>query len=263
MAYEESEENILLALTELDTVRNILNRECKSTDKIFDKFNRACEFFKNKGELDSNPISTSDMIGYYDSSNSVLTKYFMSNDDKSCYNDLFNLVNFFLMHQGTSEQFATALSMLFANDKNIRVYPVRIKVKLKNDEKTAESYSYMNFVQIIDDDGTLLHSYYVDIFNNIPPTIVYSRILNKLMECLTNESQECTYAEIDGINFYPHDIDIHKNFTILECLTNAGGVTFNYDGYEFDITNAAVENCINIENYVSKKELKEHMANYL
>ena len=187
----------------------------------------------------------------------------MSSDDKSCYNDLFNLVNFFLNHQGTSEQFATALSLLFANDKNIRVFPVRVKIKLKNDEKTADSFTYMNFVQIIDDDGTLINSYYVDIFNNIPATIMYSRTLNKIKEALTNENQECTYAEIDGINFFESDIDIHKNFTILECLTDAGGIDFNYDGYDFDITNAAVENCVNIENYVSKKELKEHLNNYL
>ena len=31
----------------------------------------------------------------------------------------------------------------------------------------------------------------------------------------------------------------------------------------FDITNAAVENCINIENYVSKKELQEHLSSYI
>ena len=126
MTYDESEENISLALTELDTVRNILNREHKATMQIYDKFNQACEYFSCKGEIESMPTNIDEVDGYYDSSNSIMTKYFMSKGDKSCYNNLFNLVNFFLNHQGTSAQFAGALSLVFANDKNIRVFPVRI-----------------------------------------------------------------------------------------------------------------------------------------
>lgn len=263
MAYEETEENILLALTELDTVRNILNRECKSTDKIYDKFNRACNYLKCVGDIDSVPKPITEYNGYYDSSKSILTKYFMSDDDKTSYNHIFNMVNFLLNHQGTSAQFAVALSIIFANDKNIRCYPAKVRLKLKKDEKTAESFSYINFVQIIDDDGTLVHSYYIDIFNNIPATIVYTRLLDKLKDLHTNENQECTYVGIEGINFFNSSIDVLKNFTIIECLTDAGGVVFNADGYDFDITNGLVENCINIENYVSKRELKQHLSNYL
>ena len=262
MTYDESEENISLALTELDTVRNILNRQHKATMQIYDKFNQACEYFRCRGEFPA-VSSTSELEGYYDSSNSVMTKYFMSSDDKSCYNNLFNLVNFFLNHQGTSAQFAGALSLLFANDKNVRVFPVRVKVKLKNAEQTADSFSFVNLVQIIDDDGTLIHSYYVDIFNNIPATIEHTQLLSRLADKLTNENQECTHAEVDGINFYNADIDIKKNFTIFECLTDAGGVDFNFEAYNFDYTNAAVENCANIENYVSKKEYRDHLENYL
>ena len=172
-------------------------------------------------------------------------------------------MNFFLNHQGTSAQFAGALSLVFANDKNIRVFPVRIKIKLKNAEQTADSFCFVNLVQIIDNDGTLIHSYYVDIFNNIPATIEHSKLLSRLADKLTNEHQECIYAEIDGINFYDPDIDIKKNFTIFECLTDAGGVDFNFDGYNFDYTNAAVENCIDLKNYISKKDYKEHLENYL
>ena len=263
MTYDESEENITLALTELDTVRNILNREHKATMQIYDKFNRACEYFTCKGEMPSTLVPSSELEGYYDSSNSIITKYFISNDDKSCYNHIFNLVNFFLNHQGTSAQFAGALSLLFANDKNIRVFPVRVKIKLKNADQTADSFCFVNLVQIIDDDGTLIHSFFVDLFNNIPATIEHSKLLTKLTEKLTNGDQECVYAEVDGINFYERDIDVKKNFTIFECLTDAGGVVFNFDGYNFDYTNAAVENCANIENYVSKKEYKEHLGNYL
>jgi hypothetical protein len=263
MTYDESEENISLALTELDTVRNILNRQHKATMQIYDKFNQACEYFRCRGEIDSMPTTIDEVEGYYDSSNSVMTKYFMSKDDKSCYNNLFNLVNFFLNHQGTSAQFAGALSLLFANDKNIRVFPVRIKIKLKNEEQTADSFCFVNFVQIIDDDGTLIHSYYIDIFNNIPATIEHTKLLSRLAEKLTNEHQECIYADVDGINFYNPDIDVEKNFTIFECLTDAGGVDFNFEGYNFDYTNAAVENCINPENYTSKKEYREHLKNYL
>ena len=262
MTYDESEENISLALTELDTVRNILNRQHKATMQIYDKFNQACEYFRCRGEFPA-VSSTSELEGYYDSSNSVMTKYFMSSDDKSCYNNLFNLVNFFLNHQGTSAQFAGALSLLFANDKNVRVFPVRVKVKLKNAEQTADSFSFVNLVQIIDDDGTLIHSYYVDIFNNIPATIEHTKLLSRLADKLTNENQECTHAEVDGINFYNADIYIKKNFTIFECLTDAGGVDFNFEAYNFDYTNAAVENCANIENYVSKKEYRDHLENYL
>lgn len=263
MAYEETEENILLALTELDTVRNILNRECKSTDKIFDKFNRACSYLKCAGNIDDVPKPITEYNGYYDSSNSILKQYFISSDDNTCYNHIFNMVNFLLNHQGTSAQFAIALSLLFANDKNIRCYPAKVRLKLKKDEKTAESFSFINFVQIIDDDGTLVHSYYIDIFNDIPATIVYTRLLDKLKDLHTNENQECTYAGIEGINFFSSSIDVLKNFTIIECLTDGGGVSFNSDGYDFDITNGLVENCANIENYVSKRELKEHLSNYL
>ena len=82
MTYDESEENITLALTELDTVRNILNREHKATMQIYDKFNRACEYFRCRGEIQGIPMSANEIEGYYDSSNSIMTKYFMSSDDK-------------------------------------------------------------------------------------------------------------------------------------------------------------------------------------
>ena len=76
MTYDESEENISLALTELDTVRNILNRQHKATMQIYDKFNQACEYFRCRGEFPA-VSSTSELEGYYDSSNSIMTKYFI------------------------------------------------------------------------------------------------------------------------------------------------------------------------------------------
>ena len=263
MTYEESIENINLAITELEAIKKNLNRDSISSKEIFLRFEKACEIFKCVGKIEDIGLTENKLDGYYDSSNGLLKNYFAFGGDKLSHNGVSNLTNFFLKQRGTSEQFAIALSLVFAGDENIRCYPIRIKLKLKNNELSAESYTYANFVQIIDDDGILLNSYFVDIFNNLKPTIEYTKLINNIINMLTNENQICTCGEIEAMNIYNSDIDIVKNLKIFEHLTCDGGVNFNFDGYNFDITNAAVENCINLDNYVSKKEYKEHLDNYI
>ncbi len=262
MAYEESEENINLALMEVDAIRNNINKAGKSKDLIFDKYAKACSLFSCAGELTIKKDSKD--MAFYDSTNSSKSKYFVSEEDTSEYNNIFNAVNFFLTHAGSSEQFATALSMVFANDNHIRSYPVKLKLKMNNEEDGFyDDYRFINFTQFFDDFGTLVHSCFIDLFDNIENYTSLDELIKVLQTKISDGGEKCVGVEVVGVNIFPSSIDLKKNFTIFESLTDMGGVDFNFFGYQLDYANADAEKCANLKNYVTKKQLKEHLNTYL
>ena len=261
MLHEESENNISQAIMEIEAIKNTINKTGKSKDLIFNRFETACELLKNRGTFST---SKADNSAFYDSTNSTKSKYFVTEDDTSQYNNIYNMVAFFLTHSGASEQFATALSMVFANDPLIRSYPVKLKLKMSDKEEGFYlDYRFINFTQFFDDFGTLVHTYYTDLFDGGKSYTNLEDLLKRLQSDLSNEEETCVGIEISGVNVFPLDIDLRKNFTIFESLTDMGGVDFNFFGYQLDYANAAAEKCGNIKNYITKKQLKEHLDTYL
>lgn len=255
----ESEENISYTLTEINLIKNHINNSRKSKEFMFDKFNEAFSMLTCKGEMPAQ-INPQDNFGFYYPKRNALSKYFA---DESDYNETNNLATFFIEHEGNSEQFATGLSSLFIGDKHIKCYPMKIKLTSKNNNELVENYSFANFVQFFDDYGTLLHSGFVDVFNNIKLTHSLQDLLNELKQKETTNDNICTLAEIEGVNYYEDNLDLARNFTIFQTLTDQGGVQFNFDAYEFDFHNAEFENCQNLQNYISKRELKQHLSSYI
>lgn len=261
MTTDETQISINSALNEIDAIRNYIKKIGKSKEYMFQKFEKACGLLGCAGEI--NQANSSDDFRFYDSTNSVNAKYFVGENEKSSFNDLFNCTNFFLKHHGSSEQFATALSMIFANSNHIRCYPVRIKLKMTDGGEQYDEYSFINFTQFFDDDGSLIHSCFVDLFHNTINIDSLQEMLNILSSKVSNEKEKCLSAMFDGINYYTKDIDLSRNFTIFETLTDLGGVDFNIFGYEMDYSNANIDKCGDLTNYISKKELKEHLSTYI
>ena len=262
MLHEESEHNISLALMEIEAIKNNINKTGKSKDLIFNRFETACELLKNKGTFSA--IRDEGDTAFYDSTNSTKSKYFVTEDDTSQYNNIYNMAAFFLTHSGASEQFATALSMIFANDTLIRSYPVKLKLRMSDKEDGLYiDYRFINFTQFFDDFGTLVHTYYTDLFDGGNSYTNLEELLKELQTKLSNEEEKCVGIEISGVNVFPSNIDLRKNFTIFESLTDMGGVDFNFFGYQLDYSNADAEKCADLNNYITKKQLKEHLDTYL
>lgn len=261
MSYAESEHNISLAIMEIEAIRNEINKSGKSKDLIFSKFENACEMLTSKGEISN---KTADDKFYYDATNSTKSRYFITEDDTSQYNNIFNMVSFLLSHGGASEQFATTLSMVFANDDLIRSYPVKLKLRMSDKEDGQYiDYRFINFTQFFDDFGTLVHTYFTDLFDGGKSYTSLDELLKELQTSLSNDEETCLGIEVDGVNIFPSCINLRKNFTIFESLTDMGGVDFNFFGYQLDYANADAEKCANLNNYTSKKQLKEHLSTYL
>lgn len=255
----ESEENISYALTEINLIKNHINTSRKSKEFMFDKFGMAVSMLSCKGEMPSQ-INPQENFGFYYPKRNALSKYFA---DESDYNEINNLATFFIEHEGNSEQFATGLASLFVGDKHIKCYPMKIRLTSKSNNELNETYKFANFVQFFDDYGTLLHSGFVDVFNNIKLTHSLEELLGELKQKETTPESICTLTEVEGINYYEDDLDLARNFTIFQTLTDQGGVPFNFDAYEFDFHNAEFENCQNLKNYMSKKDLKQHLASFI
>ena len=261
MSYAESEHNISLAIMEIEAIRNEINKSGKSKDLIFSKSENACEMLTSKGEISN---KTADDKFYYDATNSTKSRYFITEDDTSQYNNIFNMVSFLLSHGGASEQFATTLSMVFANDDLIRSYPVKLKLRMSDKEDGQYiDYRFINFTQFFDDFGTLVHTYFTDLFDGGKSYTSLDELLKELQTSLSNDEETCLGIEVDGVNIFPSCINLRKNFTIFESLTDMGGVDFNFFGYQLDYANADAEKCANLNNYTSKKQLKEHLSTYL
>ena len=262
MLYEESEQNISQAIMEIEAIRNIINKTGKSKDLIFSRFESACELLKNKGNFVPNRKEGD--TAFYDLTSSTKSKYFVTEEDTSQYNNIYNMSAFFLTHSGASEQFATALSMVFANDTLIRSYPVKLKLRMSDKEEGLYiDYRFINFTQFFDNFGTLVHTYFTDLFDGGKSYTNLEDLLKELQSKLTNDEEKCVGIEISGVNVFPSDLDLRKNFTIFESLTDRGGVDFNFFGYQLDYANADAEKCADIKNYITKKQLKEHLDTYL
>ena len=262
MPYVESDNNIAQAITEINAIKNHLNQSKKTKEHMFDKFNTASNMLKCKGKAIGSRNPQED-FGFYDSNDNVLSKYLLGETGDSSYNDIFNLTTFVLEHEGTSEQFASALSALFVGDKNIKCYPVKLRLVIKDKGELYEDHMFINFVQFFDDDGTFLHSYYTNLFDDIKNVLTLEKMSAQIKSKLLTDTQECVLIEFVGLNYFDTDFDFDKNYTIFQSLTDVGGIGFNYPAYEWDFQNAEYEKCANLENYISKKELKQHMQNYL
>lgn len=260
MANDETQNSINLALNEIENIQNYIKKVGKSKEFMFDRFAKACNLFKSAGDIS---LRTSNDYKFYDSTKTASAKYFGIGDEKSLYNDMFNCANFFLNHHGSSEQFSTGLSMVFANSNHIRCYPVKVKLKMNDGGEHYDDFSFINFTQFYDDFGSLIHSCFVDLFHNIQITDSAQDMLSKLANKVSDGKRKCLSATIDGLNYYPKDIDLSKNFTIFETLTDMGGVDFNIYGYEMDYSNASIEKCGDLSNYINKRELKEHLSTYI
>lgn len=260
MNTDETQSLINQAQSEIDAIKLAVNKSGKSEQNMFDRYAKACSLLNCEGKYDN---LNKDEFKFYDSTKSANAKYFVGENEKSLFNDLYNCTNFFLKHHGSSEQFATALSMLFFNSKHIRCYPVRVKLTMTDGDEQYDDYTFINFTQFFDDNGSIMHSCYVDLFHNIKNIDLSQDMLNELSKKVSNDNEKCLSAIIDGINYYSQDLDLAKNFTIFETLTDAGGVDFNVFGYEDDYSNANVDKCSDLTNYISKKQLKEHLSNYI
>lgn len=262
MSYAESENNISLAIMEIEAIRNQINQIGKSKDLIFSKFENACHILACKGESSSKKSNND--TAFYDSTNSVKSRYFLTEDDISEYNNIFNMVNFLLSHGGASEQFATALSMIFIDSTNIRSYPVKLKLKMShNEDGFYTDCRFINFTQFFDNFGTLVHSRYTNLFDGGKDYDSLDELFKDLQAKVSNKEEKCLGIEVDGVNIYPPCVDLRRNFTIFESLTDLGGVDFNFFGYQLDYANADFEKCANIKNYITKKQLKEHLGAYI
>ncbi len=262
MSYAESENNISHAIMQIEAIRNDINKMGKSKDLIFNKYENACSLLTCKGEITQKKSDNDNF--FYDATNSTKSKYFLTEDDTSQYNNIFNMVSFLLGHSGASEQFATALSMIFIDSKRIRSYPVKLKLKMShNEDGFYLDYRYINFTQFFDDFGTLVHTYFTNLFDGGKSYTNLDDLLKDLQTVISSEEEKCLGIEVDGVNIYPPCIDLRKNFTIFESLTDIGGVDFNFFGYQLDYANADAEKCANLNNYTSKKQLKEHISMYL
>lgn len=258
MINEDSNGLMNQAIIEMCSIRNHLNNTKPGKEFMFERFKEACNLLSNKGPK----TPKSDEIHYYDSSDSVASKYFLANDN-SQFNELFNCTRFFAYHEGASEQFATALAMVFVGDKNIKCYPIKLTFSIQSQDETITRERYANFVQFVDDNGILLHSAGIDIFDNVATFDSFYDFIDHETKIIAKPKETVLNTTFDGLNYFKPDLDISKNFTIFQQLTDDGGVSFNAEGYDFDYQNAEFAKCANLTNYMSKKELKEHLNTYL
>lgn len=262
MSYtQETEENIQSAIASIEAIRHFVSSG-KPNELIFDKYAKCCALLNSAGELDADSLRKNPQA-FFDATNLPKSKYFGAVQDDSQYNPYFNMASFFATHGGSSEQFATALSMIFANSKNIRCYPIKFKLKISDDGGIREEFKYANLTQFFDNYETMLHSCYINLFDGVANTDSLDEFIKAMKAKNSNKKQTCQTIEPVGLNYYPPSIDLGKNFTIFETLTDQGGVEFNFFGYEMDRSDALFEKCGKPSNYISKKQLKAHLDNFI
>lgn len=262
MSYtQETDENIQSALASIEAIRHFVGSG-KPNELIFDKYARCCALLNSAGEFDEKSLKQNPQA-FFDATKLPKSKYFGAVQEDSQYNPYFNMASFFATHGGSGEQFATALSMIFANSKNIRCYPIKFKLKISDDGGTHEEFKFANLTQFFDDYGTMLHSCYINLFDGVANTDSLDDFIKSMLAKNSSKKQSCQMVEPVGLNYYPPSIDLGKNFTILETLTDQGGVEFNFFGYEMDRSDALFEKCGKLSNYISKKQLKSHLDNFI
>lgn len=259
MAIEETEGNIELAITEMNALKNKIGSIGSSNELMFARFNNAFKLLTSKGKMEGNkPIDD----GYYSSSKHILADYFLVESDE-LYTPMSNCTTFFLEHYGNSQQFALALSMIFLGDTNINCYPVKVKSLMKNDTETYENYHYINFVKFRDNDGTLIMAGYTDLYFGIPRVNTFEEMADALKEIYSTDSEKCIDVQMEGMAYFEQNIDLKKNFTILQTLTNNDVIEFNYEGYQLDFLSAELERCSDLKNYLNSKDLSYCLKTYL
>lgn len=259
MEYEETEENISRALTELNAIKNKIGST--GSDQMFARFNNAVKILSSKGPVGDRLDSLD--FGYYDDSKNAIIKYIQGEDSDELYTPGFNLTTFLIDHYGNSEQFALALSLIFASDKNIMCYPVKVRIKFNDGLEEKEIYHYISFVEFLDDDGTYITSNFLDIYNNVSKAETFEELSTILKEKYSSETKECIDIVMEGLSYFENDLDISKNFTIIQTMTDAFVMEFNYEAFNLDSSNAELEKCADIKNYLNSKDLSKCLKNYL
>jgi len=258
MAVEETEESIDLAITEMNALKNRIGSIGTSNELMFTRFNNAFKLLTSKGKIEGKPTDD----GFYSSSKHILANYFLVENDE-LYTPLSNCTTFFLEHYGNSQQFALALSMIFFGDVNINCFPVKVKILIKNETETTENYHYINFVKFRDNDETLIMAGYADLYFGIGRVNTFEEIADALKEIYSNNDQKCIDVQMEGMAYFEQDIDLKKNFTILQTLTNNAVIDFNYEGYQLDFLSAELEKCSDLKNYLNSKDLSYCLKTYL
>ena len=148
-------------------------------------------------------------------------------------------------------------------DKNIKCYPIKLKFTTQIADETSIKTRFANFVQFVDNNGILLHSAGIDIFDSVSTYDSFYDFISHETKLATSSKETVLNTTLEGLNYFKPDLDLSQNFTIFQKLTDDGGVSFNAEGYDFDYQNAEFSKCANLTNYMSKRELKAHLDNYL
>ena len=259
--YEENEENINKALIELDVLKTKIGNINSSNEQMFTRLSNAIKVLSSKGPIQDKVDD--DEFGYYDDSKIPISQYIQGNENDELYNPGQTCTTFLLSHYGNSEQFALVLSMLFLKDKNIFCYPVKIRATIDGELEQKFIYHYLNFVIFVDDDGTYISSCFVDLYQNVNRAENWEELQNILREKYSSSEGQCSDITMLGVAYFEEDIDINKNFTIIQTLTDTAVIEFNYDAFYLDVSNAEFEKCSDITGYLDSKDLAKCLKNYL
>lgn len=259
--YEENEENINKALIELRAMKSKVESVGQTNEQMYARLSSAIKLLRSKGPVQDKVDD--DEFGFYDDSKIPISKYIQGTDSDELYNPGQTCTTFLLDHYGNSEQFALVLSMLFLSDKNISCYPVKIKATIDNEVEQKYIFHYLNFVIFVDDDGTYISSCFVDLYQNVDRAENFEELQAMLKEKYSSNEEQCKDITMLGIAYFEDDIDLFKNFTIIQTLTDTAVIDFNYDAFSLDVSNAEFEKCSKITGYLDSKDLARCLKNYL